>query len=130
LPVTSQSPGGCRSAGAGVVIHSGRSARSTTGRRPQRRRIRSGERDIAEAAARTNLQAAGRLSRLVDGRPQFVPQPPVIERLDDLMPDDQRQRLEEGRVGFSEAYADRTERDHAALVRAVGQGRFEARAGV
>jgi hypothetical protein len=33
-------------------------------------------------------------------------------------------------VGFSEAYADRTERDHGALVRAIEHGRFEARTGV
>ena len=71
----------------------------------QRRRVRSRERDIAKAAARTNLQAAGRLSRLVDGRLQLVSQPPVVERLHDLLPDDQRHRLEDGLTDLVASYA-------------------------
>jgi uncharacterized protein (DUF2252 family) len=71
----------------------------------QRRRVRSRERDITKAAARTNLQAARRLSRPVDGRPQFVSQPPVVERLEDLLPDDQRHRLENGLTDLVASYA-------------------------
>jgi uncharacterized protein (DUF2252 family) len=71
----------------------------------QRRRVRSRERDIAKAAARTNMQAAGRLSRLVNGRLQLVSQPPVVERLHDLLPDDQRHRLEDGLTDLVGSYA-------------------------
>ena len=83
----------------------------------QKRRVRSRERDIARAAGRTNLQAAGRLSRLVDGRPQFISQAPVVERLDDLLPDDQRHRLEAGLTELVEDYAASLPPDRRVLLR-------------
>ena len=151
-----------------------------------KRRVRRREQDIAKAATRTNLQAASKLSRLVDGRPEFVPQPPFVERLVDLLPQDQRHRLESGLadlvsgyarslapdrrvlldrfrladmarkvvgvgsvgtrcwiillvgrdvddralVEFAEAYADRNERDHDALLRAVKDGRLQGESGI
>jgi uncharacterized protein (DUF2252 family) len=70
-----------------------------------KRRVRRREQDIAKAATRTNLQAASKLSRLVDGRPEFVPQPPVVERLVDLLPQDQRHRLESGIADLVSGYA-------------------------
>jgi len=70
-----------------------------------KRRVRRREQDIAKAATRTNLQAASKLSRLVAGRPEFVPQPPVVERLGDLLPDDQRHRLESGLADLVSGYA-------------------------
>jgi uncharacterized protein (DUF2252 family) len=70
-----------------------------------KQRLRRREQDIAKAATRTNLQAASKLSRLVDGRPEFVAQPPVVERLVDLLPDDQRHRLESGLAGLVSGYA-------------------------
>jgi uncharacterized protein (DUF2252 family) len=70
-----------------------------------KRRVRRREQDIAKAATRTNLQAASKLSRLVAGRPEFVPQPPVVERLGDLLPDDQRHRLESGLAELVSGYA-------------------------
>ena len=70
-----------------------------------KRRVRRREHDIAKAATRTNLQAASKLSRLVDGRPEFVPQPPVVERLVDLLPQDQRHRLESGIADLVSGYA-------------------------
>ena len=70
-----------------------------------KRRVRRREHDIAKAATRTNLQAASKLSRLVDGRPEFVPQPPVVERLVDLLPQDQRHRLESGLADLVSGYA-------------------------
>jgi uncharacterized protein (DUF2252 family) len=70
-----------------------------------KRRVRAREREIAKAANRTNLQAASKLSRLVDGRPEFVPQPPVVERLVDLLPDVERDRLESGLADLVSGYA-------------------------
>jgi uncharacterized protein (DUF2252 family) len=70
-----------------------------------KQRVRRREQDIAKAATRTNLQAASKLSRLVAGRPEFVSQPPVVERLVDLMPADQRHGLEGGLAGLVAGYA-------------------------
>ncbi len=72
----------------------------------QKRRVRRREQDVAKAATRTNLQAAGKLTRLVDGQPQFVPQPPVLERFVDLLPDNQRHRLEHGLADLVSSYAE------------------------
>jgi hypothetical protein len=72
----------------------------------QKRRVRRREEDIAKAAARTSLQAAGKLTRLVDGQPRFVRQPPVVELLVDLLPDDQRHRLEHGLADLVASYAE------------------------
>ncbi|MFL6129432.1 MAG: DUF2252 domain-containing protein [Mycobacteriales bacterium] len=86
----------------------------------QKRRVRRGEREIAKAAARTNLQAAEKLTQLVDGRPQFVRQPPVLERLVDLLPDDQRHRLEHGLADLVASYAESLLPERRALL-----GRFQ-----
>ena len=74
----------------------------------EKRRVRRRQEDVAKAATRTNLQAAGKLTRLVDGRPQFVRQPPVLERLDDLLPDNQRHRLEHGLTDLVASCAERS----------------------
>ena len=82
----------------------------------QKRRVRRREEDIAKAAARTNLQAAGKLTRLVDGQPRFVRQPPVIELLVDLLPDDQRHRLEHGLADLVASYAESLPPERRSLV--------------
>jgi hypothetical protein len=81
-----------------------------------KQRLRRREQDIAKAATRNNLQAAGKLSRLVDGQPQFVAQPPVVERLIDLLPDDQRHRLESGLGELVAGYARSLAPDRRVLV--------------
>ena len=83
----------------------------------QKRRVRRREEDIAKAATRTNLQAAGKLTRLVDGQPRFVRQPPVLERLDDLLPDDQRHRLENGLADLVASYAESLLPERRSLLR-------------
>jgi uncharacterized protein (DUF2252 family) len=59
----------------------------------QKAALRRGERQVAKAATRSNLQAAADLTTVVDGRLQFVPRPPVVERLVDVLPGADRQRL-------------------------------------
>jgi uncharacterized protein (DUF2252 family) len=82
----------------------------------QKRRVRRRREEIAKAATRTNLQAAAKLTRLVGGQPQFVQQPPVLERLVDLMPDDQRHRLEHGLVDLVASYGESLLPDRRALL--------------
>jgi uncharacterized protein (DUF2252 family) len=60
----------------------------------QERTVRRGERQLAKAAARSSLQAAAKLTRLVGGRLECAPRPPVVVRLADLLPQEQRERLE------------------------------------
>jgi uncharacterized protein (DUF2252 family) len=70
----------------------------------QKRGVRRSEREVAKAASRTSQQAAAKMARVVDGRLQFVAQPPIVERLDDLLPNDQRERLEGGLSELVESY--------------------------
>jgi uncharacterized protein (DUF2252 family) len=82
-----------------------RRLRATARGADEKRRVRAGERQIAKAVTRTSLQAAGKLCQLVDGRLRFVSQPPVVERLEDLLPDDQRHRLETGLTDLVASYS-------------------------
>ncbi|MEV6945201.1 DUF2252 domain-containing protein [Streptomyces sp. NPDC051172] len=51
--------------------------------RSERRRIDTAS---AKARTRTSLQAAGKLTRLVDGAPRIISDPPLITPLDELQP--------------------------------------------
>jgi uncharacterized protein (DUF2252 family) len=81
-----------------------------------KQRLRRREQDIAKASTRNNLQAASKLSRLVDGRPEFVAQPPVVERLVDLLPGDQRHRVETGLAELVAGYASSLAADRRVLL--------------
>jgi uncharacterized protein (DUF2252 family) len=70
----------------------------------QKRGVRRSEKEVAKAASRTSQQAAAKMARVVDGRLRFVAQPPIVERLDDLLPNDQRERLEGGLTELVESY--------------------------
>jgi uncharacterized protein (DUF2252 family) len=63
-------------------------------RRPPHRlsadRHRAMARSVAKARSRTSLRAAAKLTREVDGERQIVSDPPLIVRVDDLLPEDER----------------------------------------
>jgi uncharacterized protein (DUF2252 family) len=66
--------------------------------------VRTGRQQLAKAATRTNLQAVSALTRVVDGRLRFVSQPPLVERLENLLPEPERVRLEEWLEGLLTGY--------------------------
>ncbi|MFF0190902.1 DUF2252 domain-containing protein [Streptomyces sp. NPDC005244] len=49
---------------------------------------------LAKARTRDNLQAFDKLTEIVDDERRIIPQPPVITRIDDLLPDVERGELE------------------------------------
>ncbi|MFC3572681.1 DUF2252 domain-containing protein [Streptomyces yaanensis] len=67
-----------------------------------RRRV---SRASAQAYGRTGLQAAGKLTRLVDGVPRIVSDPPLITPLDELSAGAERDELENTLRGLIENYA-------------------------
>jgi len=69
------------------------------------RGLRGGEREVAEAVNRSNLQATGSLTTVVNGRAQFVTDPPKVERLADLLSEDERHALEERLGALIDGYA-------------------------
>jgi uncharacterized protein (DUF2252 family) len=63
--------------------------------RTNARIVRRGQEQLAKAATRTNLQAVSALTGVVGGRLAFVSQPPLVEPLENLLPEHERERLEE-----------------------------------
>ncbi len=60
---------------------------------------------IAKAHSRDSMQALQKLTRVVDGKPQIVPDPPLVIPLTSLMPDDlDRNELEKGLLSAIEGY--------------------------
>jgi uncharacterized protein (DUF2252 family) len=60
---------------------------------------------IAKAQSRDSMQALQKLTRVVDGKPQIVPDPPLVIPLDNLMPNDlDRNELEKGLLSAVEGY--------------------------
>src|SRR5690242_3808949 len=56
---------------------------------------RTGRQQMAKAATKTNVQAVSSLTHVVDGRLAFVHQPPLVEPLENLLSEGERERLED-----------------------------------
>ncbi|MDH2388275.1 DUF2252 domain-containing protein [Streptomyces sp. HNM0663] len=71
-------------------------------------------RATAKARTRTSLQAAAKLTRVVDGAPRIVSDPPLLTPLDELLPDAEREQLEQALHAVVAGYARTlsTERRH------------------
>jgi uncharacterized protein (DUF2252 family) len=70
--------------------------------RSARRRVATAS---AKARTRTSAQAAGKLTRVVDGVPRIVADPPLITPLDELLPGTERGELERKLRGLVGDYA-------------------------
>ncbi len=81
---------------------------------------RTGQKQMAKAATRTNLQAASSLTRVVDDRLAFVSQPPLVEPLEDLLADRERVRVEEWLEGLLTGYASSLPTERRWLLRQYG----------
>ena len=70
---------------------------------------------VAKAKTRDSLQAFEKLTAMVDGRRQIMPDPPLIERLDDLLDDTNRDRLTAQIRDGIDLYAETLETDRRDL---------------
>lgn len=78
----------------------------------QRKRLSA---TMAKAKGRDSLQAFEKLTTVVDGQRRIVPDPPLLERLDDLLPDAERDRLTAQIRESIDIYAGTLETDRRAL---------------
>jgi len=72
--------------------------------RTNARLVRRGQEQLAKAATRTNLQAVSALTRVVEGRLAFVSQPPLVERLENMLAEDELERVEDWLEGLLTGY--------------------------
>lgn len=71
---------------------------------------------IAEARTRDTVQAFRKLTRKSGGQVRFAADPPLIVPLDDLLPDVERDRLEDQIRGLIQGYAGSLRSDHRQLL--------------
>ncbi|NJP42821.1 DUF2252 domain-containing protein [Actinacidiphila epipremni] len=72
---------------------------------------------LAKARTRDTAQAVGKLTRVADGRRAFVPDPPLITPLRDLLPDGPRADLEDLLHGLLHRYAESLPAERQLLLR-------------
>ena len=97
--------------------------------RTNARIVRRGQEQLAKAATRTNLQAVSALTRVVDGRLAFISQPPLVEPLENLLPERERERLEEWLEGLLDRLPDQRSHRAALAAEAVRDRRHGAQGG-
>jgi uncharacterized protein (DUF2252 family) len=67
----------------------------------QRKRF---ERNVAKARAKDSMRAFDRLTHLVDGEPRIISDPPLIVPIEELLPPNERDALEEGLRAIVRSY--------------------------
>ena len=73
-------------------------------------------RDAAKAASKDSLKAMAKLTQLVDGEPQFISDPPVLSRLEELVGADEAARLKATARKLMRSYKTSLADDRRALV--------------
>jgi uncharacterized protein (DUF2252 family) len=73
--------------------------RAQYGAQLRARELRRADRDVAKALTQDSMQALGKLTRLVDGRPQILADPPLVVPLADLVPDPADRARRETQLG-------------------------------
>ncbi|MFG2788159.1 DUF2252 domain-containing protein [Streptomyces sp. NPDC048419] len=73
-------------------------------------------RAASKARSHDTLQVFDKLTRVVDGKRRIVPDPPLITRLEDLMPEDQRGQLEQQIRRLVERYGKTLQSDRRFLL--------------
>jgi uncharacterized protein (DUF2252 family) len=71
---------------------------------PDAKRMRRVEGVVAKARTRDSMQAMDKLTQIVDGEPRIVGDPPLIVPVEDLLPDVQKEELEETIRSLFHAY--------------------------
>ncbi len=71
---------------------------------------------LAKARSHDTLQVFDKLTRVVDGKRRIAPDPPLVTRLEDLLPDDQRGQLEQQISRLIERYGKTLQSDRRFLL--------------
>jgi uncharacterized protein (DUF2252 family) len=82
----------------------------------QKRTAKLAKQTLAKARTRDSMTAFSKLTRIVDGEPQIAPDPPLIERLDDLAPGPQGDALREALHELLRGYRQTLQADRRVLL--------------
>jgi uncharacterized protein (DUF2252 family) len=74
------------------------------------------ERTLAKARTRDSMTSLAKLTRVVDGEPQIVPEPPLIERLEELAPGREGEAIAESLHALLRLYRQSLETDRRVLL--------------
>jgi uncharacterized protein (DUF2252 family) len=82
----------------------------------RRKRLQKMERNLGKARSKDSTRAVAKLTELVDGRLQFVNEPPLIVPIEDLLEPSQRNELQQRLGEMLEAYRESLQDDRCALL--------------
>jgi uncharacterized protein (DUF2252 family) len=81
------------------------------------KRLKAVEQNLAKARTRDSLHAYAKLTRMVDGEPRIVSEPPLIVPMDELLPEGtQRDQMTEALRGLIRSYRRTLESDRSHLL--------------
>ena len=80
-----------------------------------RKQMKAARKNVAKAQKKNSLKAFDRLVHEVDGEPRIISDPPLLVPADELVPDDQRQALEERILEMLGRYRESLEGDRRHL---------------
>jgi uncharacterized protein (DUF2252 family) len=86
------------------------------GRTASARQLKAARRAEKKARTKDSLRALTRLTETVDGRLRFVHDPPLLERIDQLLPDDEAHELEAGIQSMLNEYVASLAEDRRRLI--------------
>ena len=86
------------------------------GRAAGKKRVEKLRRNVARARTKDSMKALGKLTRVVDGRPRIVGDPPLVVPVEDLLPQEGADRLEEMLRSIIRSYRRTLPRDRRKLL--------------
>ncbi|MEU6137404.1 DUF2252 domain-containing protein [Nocardioides sp. NPDC047086] len=80
------------------------------------KQLRRFRKNVAKAQSKNSMKAFSKLVEIVDGRPRLISDPPVITRIEDLMPDHESRDVEETLHALLNTYRQTLHGDHRHLL--------------
>jgi uncharacterized protein (DUF2252 family) len=82
----------------------------------KKRHVKRFEKNLAKAQSKDSMKAFDKLVRIVDGVPRLVSDPPLIVRLEELLPNGQYHQVEDGLRDILRSYRRSVQGDHRHLL--------------
>ena len=94
----------CVRSTSGMPVSTSRTLAKQWGSQASAKQLKRFDRNVAKARTKDSMRAFGRLTRLVDGEPRIISDPPLIVPIDELVSPDRRAALEDTLRGVIRSY--------------------------